>query len=113
VLPLHRRWAGARRRTRAAGCARPGRATHNPRPLAVAGLTSAGVDGLGPDRAGGAQGRTPVHVVTRAHDDLVPPSNGRHLAQWLPDSQLSILDTGHFPWEQIPYRYAAILADAL
>jgi hypothetical protein len=46
--------------------------------------------------------RTPVHIVSGAHDDLVPPSNGRYLAQRLPDSQLSILDTGHFAWEQVP-----------
>jgi pimeloyl-ACP methyl ester carboxylesterase len=55
--------------------------------------------------------RTPVHIVSGAHDDLVPPSNGHYLAQRLPDSQLSILDTGHFAWEQVPDQYAAIIAE--
>jgi pimeloyl-ACP methyl ester carboxylesterase len=57
--------------------------------------------------------RTPVHIVSGAHDDLVPPSNGRYLAQRLPDSQLSILDTGHFAWEQVPDQYAAIIAESV
>lgn len=46
-----------------------------------------------------------------AHDPLVPPSNGRYLAQRLPNSQLTILDTGHFAWEQVPDRYAARIAE--
>jgi pimeloyl-ACP methyl ester carboxylesterase len=57
--------------------------------------------------------RTPVHIVSGTHDDLVPPSNGRYLAQRLPDSQLSILDTGHFAWEQVPDQYAAIIAESV
>lgn len=57
--------------------------------------------------------RTPVHIVSGAHDDLVPPSNGRYLAQRLPDSKLSILDTGHFAWEQVPDQYAAIIAESV
>jgi pimeloyl-ACP methyl ester carboxylesterase len=36
---------------------------------------------------------------------------GRYLAERLPDSRLSILDTGHFAWEQVPDRYAAIVAE--
>ncbi len=36
--------------------------------------------------------RVPVHIVSGAHDELVPPSNGRYLAERLPDSRLSILD---------------------
>ena len=57
--------------------------------------------------------RIPVHIVSGAHDDLVPPSNGRYLQERLPDSQLSILDTGHFAWEQVPDRYAAIVAESV
>jgi pimeloyl-ACP methyl ester carboxylesterase len=55
--------------------------------------------------------RIPVHIVSGTHDDLVPPSNGRYLAERLPGSRLSILDTGHFAWEQVPDQYAAIAAD--
>jgi len=55
--------------------------------------------------------RAPVHIISGAHDDLVPPSNGRYLDERLPDSRLSILDTGHFAWEQVPDRYAAIVAE--
>jgi hypothetical protein len=36
--------------------------------------------------------RVPVHIVSGAHDELVPPSNGRYLAERLPDSRLSILN---------------------
>ncbi|HEX9520821.1 MAG TPA: alpha/beta hydrolase [Streptosporangiaceae bacterium] len=55
--------------------------------------------------------RVPVHIVSGAHDPLVPPSNGRYLAERLPDTRLTILDTGHFPWEQVPGQYSAIVAD--
>jgi pimeloyl-ACP methyl ester carboxylesterase len=55
--------------------------------------------------------RIPVHIISGAHDDLVPPSNGRYLAERLPDSQLTILDTGHFAWEQVPGQYAAIVGE--
>jgi pimeloyl-ACP methyl ester carboxylesterase len=38
----------------------------------------------------------------RAHDPFAPVSNGRYLAGRIPGSQLSILDAGHFAWEQVP-----------
>lgn len=57
--------------------------------------------------------RVPVHIVSGAHDDLVPPSNGHYLAQRLADSRLSILNTGHFAWEQVPAQYAAIIAETV
>ncbi len=41
-------------------------------------------------------------AASGAHDDLVPPSNGRYLVQQLPDSRLSILDTGHFAGSRSP-----------
>jgi pimeloyl-ACP methyl ester carboxylesterase len=55
--------------------------------------------------------RVPVHIVTGAHDPFVPVSNARYLAGRIPGSTLSILDTGHFAWEQVPGQYAAIIAD--
>lgn len=55
--------------------------------------------------------RVPVHIVTGAHDPLLPVSNARYLAARIPGSKLSILDAGHFFWEQVPGQYAAIIAD--
>ena len=55
--------------------------------------------------------RVPVHIVTGAHDPLLPVSNARYLAGRIPGSKLSILDAGHFFWEQVPGQYAAIIAD--
>jgi pimeloyl-ACP methyl ester carboxylesterase len=55
----------------------------------------------------------PVHIVEGLHDPLVPPSNGRYLADRLPDSRLTILDTGHFPWELDPDRYGVIIAETV
>jgi pimeloyl-ACP methyl ester carboxylesterase len=57
--------------------------------------------------------RVPVHVVSGADDPLVPPSNGQYLADRIPGSQHSILDAGHFAWEQAPGPYAAIVADSV
>lgn len=55
----------------------------------------------------------PVHVVYGAHDPLVPPSNGRYLAQRLPAARLTILDAAHFGWEEAPQQYAAIIKDTI
>jgi len=49
--------------------------------------------------------------VTGADDPFVPVSNARYLAGRMPGSKLSILDAGHFAWEQVPGQYAAIIAD--
>jgi pimeloyl-ACP methyl ester carboxylesterase len=57
--------------------------------------------------------KVPVHIVEGLHDPLVPPSNGRYLADRLPDSRLTTLDTGHFPWELDPERYGAIIAETV
>jgi pimeloyl-ACP methyl ester carboxylesterase len=55
--------------------------------------------------------RVPVHVVVGAGDPLVPVSNGTYLAERIPRSQLSVLDAGHFAWEEAPGQYAAAVAD--
>jgi len=57
--------------------------------------------------------KVPVHIIEGLHDSLVPPSNGRYLGDRLPDSQLTILDTGHFPWELDPGQYGAIIAETV
>jgi pimeloyl-ACP methyl ester carboxylesterase len=55
--------------------------------------------------------KVPVHIVECLRDPLVPPSNGRYLAERLPSSRLTILDTGHFPWELDPGQYGTIIAE--
>jgi hypothetical protein len=55
--------------------------------------------------------KVPVHIVEGLRDPLVPSSNGRYLAERLPDSRLTILDTGHFPWELDPGQYGTIIAE--
>ena len=53
----------------------------------------------------------PVHIFAAANDPLVPVSNGSYLAERIPGSELTILEAGHFAWEEIPDQFAAIVAD--
>jgi len=53
----------------------------------------------------------PVHIFAAANDPLVPVSNGSYLAELIPGSELTILEAGHFAWEEIPDQFAAIVAD--
>ncbi|MDH6115561.1 pimeloyl-ACP methyl ester carboxylesterase [Kitasatospora sp. MAP12-15] len=53
---------------------------------------------------------TPVQVMNAEHDALVPPSNGVYLRARLPCSRLTGFQSGHFPWEQSPADYAAVIA---
>jgi pimeloyl-ACP methyl ester carboxylesterase len=53
---------------------------------------------------------TPVQIISGAHDDLVPPSNGEFLHERLPRSKLDIVDSGHFAWEEAADQYAALAA---
>jgi pimeloyl-ACP methyl ester carboxylesterase len=57
--------------------------------------------------------RMPVHVFAAANDPLVPVSNGRYLAERIPGSELTILEAGHFAWEELPDQFAAIVADCV
>jgi pimeloyl-ACP methyl ester carboxylesterase len=43
--------------------------------------------------------RTPVKIINSDHDPLVPLSNAEYLAQRLPRCELTVLDAGHFAWE--------------
>jgi pimeloyl-ACP methyl ester carboxylesterase len=45
---------------------------------------------------------TPVKVVAGARDPLVPISNAEYLAARLPRCELTVLDLGHFAWEDGP-----------
>jgi pimeloyl-ACP methyl ester carboxylesterase len=42
---------------------------------------------------------TPVKIIAGARDPLVPISNAEYLAERLPRCQLTVLDLGHFAWE--------------
>jgi pimeloyl-ACP methyl ester carboxylesterase len=53
----------------------------------------------------------PVHVFAADGDPLVPVSNGRYLAERIPGSELTIVETGHFAWEQVPDQFAALVTD--
>jgi pimeloyl-ACP methyl ester carboxylesterase len=55
----------------------------------------------------------PVQVFAAAYDPLVPVSNGRYLAERIPGSELTILEAGHFAWEELPDQFAAIVADCV
>ncbi len=48
------------------------------------------------------QVQIPVRIISDIHALLVPISNERYLAERIPGSQLTILDTGHFASEQVP-----------
>lgn len=42
---------------------------------------------------------TPVQIISGRNDILVPPSNAEYLHERLPNSELALLNTGHFVWE--------------
>ncbi len=54
---------------------------------------------------------TPVQIVAGRKDRVVPLVNAEFLAERLPDSRLTILDAGHFVWEEAPDEYASLLLD--
>jgi pimeloyl-ACP methyl ester carboxylesterase len=57
--------------------------------------------------------KTPVTIVNGAHDRVVPVTNAEYLAARLPNSQLRIIDAGHFVWEERPAEYASIILAAI
>lgn len=51
--------------------------------------------------------QTPVLIIAGKSDPIVPPPNGQLLADRLPHSQYTLLEGGHFIWEDAPEEYAA------
>ena len=49
--------------------------------------------------------QTPVLLIGGANDPIVPPANGRLLADHLPHNSYLLLDSGHFAWEEKPDDY--------
>jgi pimeloyl-ACP methyl ester carboxylesterase len=43
--------------------------------------------------------RTPVKIINSDHDPMVPLSNADYLNERLPRCELTVLDAGHFAWE--------------
>lgn len=52
---------------------------------------------------------TPVQIIAGADDTQVPPVNAAFLHERLPHSNLDVLDTGHFTWEDAATDYAALV----
>jgi pimeloyl-ACP methyl ester carboxylesterase len=53
--------------------------------------------------------QTPVEIIGGLWDWAVPPSNHRYLHQRLPNSNLDLVDAGHFTWEDAAEQYAEIV----
>jgi pimeloyl-ACP methyl ester carboxylesterase len=56
---------------------------------------------------------TPVTLINGRHDPVVPVVNAEFLDERLPTSRLSIIDAGHFVWEEAPHEYASIVIHAI
>jgi pimeloyl-ACP methyl ester carboxylesterase len=55
----------------------------------------------------------PVTIIAALRDRVIPVANAEFLHQRLPNSRLVTLDAGHFAWEEMPARYAAIVVDSM
>lgn len=57
--------------------------------------------------------QVPVTVISGRHDHVVPPVNAEFIAERVPDGRSTVLDAGHFLWEEVPDQYAAAILDAI
>lgn len=55
--------------------------------------------------------RTPVQIISGKRDQLVPPSNAEYLHEHLLNSELALLDTNHFAWEDGAEEWGSIALD--
>jgi pimeloyl-ACP methyl ester carboxylesterase len=55
--------------------------------------------------------RTPIQIIAGERDPLVPPANAQYLHDRLPNSQLALVDTGHFAWEDGADEWGSIALD--
>lgn len=53
--------------------------------------------------------QTPVQIIAGRRDTVVPPVNAEYLHERLPHSELHLLDSGHFAWEDAADEYAALV----
>jgi pimeloyl-ACP methyl ester carboxylesterase len=56
---------------------------------------------------------TPVTIINGRHDRVVPVTNAEFLNERLPNSRVTLIDAGHFVWEEAPADYAAVIVDAI
>jgi len=54
---------------------------------------------------------TPVLIIAGDHDRAVPMVNAEFLDERLPNSELTVIDAGHFVWEEAADEYASTVAD--
>ncbi|TPL11483.1 alpha/beta hydrolase [Mesorhizobium sp. B2-4-14] len=52
---------------------------------------------------------TPVRVIAGRHDQVVPLANAEFLVERLPNSDLAIIEAGHFIWEDAADAYAGFV----
>jgi pimeloyl-ACP methyl ester carboxylesterase len=48
-------------------------------------------------------------IVSDRRDTVVPPVNAEYLHERLPRSELHLIDSGHFIWEDAADEYAALV----
>jgi pimeloyl-ACP methyl ester carboxylesterase len=53
--------------------------------------------------------QTPVQIISGRRDRVVPPVNSQYLHERLPHSELHLLDSGHFAWEDAADEYASLV----
>ena len=53
--------------------------------------------------------QTPVQIIAGRRDAVVPPVNAEYLHERLPNSELNLIDAGHFVWEDAADEYAALV----
>jgi pimeloyl-ACP methyl ester carboxylesterase len=56
---------------------------------------------------------TPVTIANGRNDRVVPLANAEFLHDRLANSELKVIDAGHFVWEEAPDEYAAAILDSL
>lgn len=56
---------------------------------------------------------TPVTIINGRHDRVVPVTNAQFLDERLPNSHVTLIDAGHFVWEEAPAEYATVIVDAI
>jgi pimeloyl-ACP methyl ester carboxylesterase len=54
---------------------------------------------------------TPCQIIVGRHDPFVPVSNAEGLRKGLPKSNLSVVECGHFVWEDAAAEYAKLACD--
>jgi pimeloyl-ACP methyl ester carboxylesterase len=53
--------------------------------------------------------QTPVHIIAGRRDAVVPLVNAEYLHERLPHSELRVVDSGHFVWEDAADEYAQLV----